>query len=920
MSQIPAEQWIEAFRLFDTAIDMAEPERSVWLEQLKARLPDLSTAVQSLLSAHARRRTDDFLEKGAVVGEADGVEPWDESAPLQAGSQVGPYRLVRPLGQGGMAAVWLAMGGDDKLRREVALKMPLGFLWRPGLSARFARERDILARLEHPNIARLYDAGVCGSDSAVPGLPYLAMEYVDGKTLTLHADANALSLGARLAMMMEVLEAVQYAHTRLVIHRDLKPANILVTPEGHVRLLDFGVAKLLAGDDDDRTQVTQFAGQAFTPDYASPEQMCGEVLGVSSDVYSLGVVLYELLCGQRPYHLQRAPSGVLDRSTMETPPIPPSQRIDAARANCRGTTAARISQELAGDLDTIALKALKLRAEDRYSTVAELAGDLRRHMAGEPVLARPDSFSYRARKYILRHRVVAGATAAVAFALVAGLAASIWQYQRAAEEARAAQVERDRALRSAERGEALNQFMSDLLVDAAKAGQQVDVKDLLKKQAANVELEFADDPSVLADLLIMLGELHGSLDGPATLLPYFDRAKTLLGDHGDPKQYVDLLCNSVRAKVHVGQLTTASATQMIQSAIANPSTQPDDAANCLYQQAALESEQGRPDVAAQTAQRALDRLTARPHDRREMSIVMGLLAASLAQAGKPQEADRQFRGALSLMEALHRERSVSASVLRLNWAVTLIQAGVPGPALDLLNRNLDIASADFPNSPLPARLVYAKAGSEIELGRFLPALDGLHQAQALADAAHDDVVLLGTHCALATALVNLGQSDAAEREFSLAEAMHSPALQAGPQARNAVHLTRATLELNARRFDLAKLAASAVIAEKASSKAHRAQALTNRASAQLGLDKAADALTDADAALVLSRAMQGDLPASTRTGKALLVRAQALKILGRADEARQSAVQAVGQLTATVDPQHPSLLEAIRIQESLASH
>ncbi|MDE2159241.1 MAG: hypothetical protein KGJ30_09990, partial [Burkholderiales bacterium] len=280
-------------------------------------------------------------------------------------------------------------------------------------------------------------------------------------------------------------------------------------------------------------------------------------------------------------------------------------------------------------------------------------------------------------------------------------------------------------------------------------------------------------------------------------------------------------------------------------------------------------------------------------------------------SGRPGEADAQFKTALALMEALHRERSVSASVLRLNWAVTLIQAGVPRPALDLLDLDLDIERQDFPDAPLPARMVFSKAGAEIEMGRFAESIAGLRQALLLAGAAHDVVVMFGAHCAMATALANLGRTADAEREFGLARSMHGPALEAGPLARNTLRLTRAALDLIEGLYAQARTAADAVLSATAASKAHRAQALLSRAEAEVGMARGAEALSDADACVALSRALQGHLPASSRTGKGMLVRAQALQLLGRTSEARESAAGAVRELTSTVDGSYPALRAAI---------
>lgn len=277
--------------LLDEALDLDGPARERWLAALPAADAELSDTLRQLLARHASKETADLLSRGPAFDLPDGGP--------RAGDVVGPYRLISELGVGGMGAVWLAERADGSLKRKVALKLPL-VSWAPGLAERFARERDILATLEHPHIARLYDAGLDAQ-----GRPYMALEHVEGRPIDVFCREQALPVAARLELLLQVADALAFAHGRLVLHRDLKPANILVTAQGQVRLLDFGVAKLMQGDSAVETALTRVSGRAMTPDYASPEHVRGEPLGTASDVYSLGVVAYELLAGRRPYRLQR---------------------------------------------------------------------------------------------------------------------------------------------------------------------------------------------------------------------------------------------------------------------------------------------------------------------------------------------------------------------------------------------------------------------------------------------------------------------------------------------------------------------------------------------------------------------------------------------------------------------------------------
>ena len=319
MLKVSAATWNALSQLLDEAFNLEPAARAVWLAELAESQPQLAPTVRKMLAAYTSSETDDFLARSPRLASL-----LNESrlTALTAGARVGPYRLKRELGAGGMADVWLAERADGAFTRDVALKLPITSRLRRDLAERFARERDILARLEHPHIARLYDAGV-----SEDGLPYLAMEYVDGLPITEYCDAHKLDIAARLRLFAQVLDAVQFAHASLIIHRDLKPSNILVTAAGEVRLLDFGIAKLLAENETAlETQLTQMAGRAMTPDYASPEQIKGESLTIATDVYSLGVVLYELLAGCRPYRLKVQSPAQLENAILVAEP----QRLSAA--------------------------------------------------------------------------------------------------------------------------------------------------------------------------------------------------------------------------------------------------------------------------------------------------------------------------------------------------------------------------------------------------------------------------------------------------------------------------------------------------------------------------------------------------------------------------------------------------------------
>ncbi|MEL7361459.1 MAG: serine/threonine-protein kinase, partial [Bacteroidota bacterium] len=428
------ERWTEIQTLFEAALEHSPEERTTFLAAA-APDPTLRREVEALLAADEQAGPLDALQ--------DDLEPlasgW-RAAPSE--ERVGPYRLVRELGRGGMGTVWLAERAVDDANAQFEQQVALKLLPGPPSSEqirRFLAERQVLARLQHRHIARLLDGGVTER-----GRPYFALEVVDGQPITTYCDQHDLDIEARLQLFLQVCDAVQYAHQNLVVHRDLKPSNILVTTnaEGQpsAKLLDFGIAKLLDGPRPSLGAVTQTGQRMMTPAYAAPEQVRGEAVTTATDVYALGVVLYELLAGQRPYEVTNLIPSQVERLICETMPARPSTVV--LDADTETPRAASRRGRLTGDLDVIVMKALRKEPEARYDSAAQLRDDLARHLAALPISARPSTVGYRVRSFVRRHRLGVGAAALVVLALVLGLATTLWQAQRAANEAEAAQAAR----------------------------------------------------------------------------------------------------------------------------------------------------------------------------------------------------------------------------------------------------------------------------------------------------------------------------------------------------------------------------------------------------------------------------------------------------------------------------------------------
>ena len=468
----------ELSRLLDEAQALVLALREPWLAELEKIKPQMAKRLRDMLQRAATADTKVLPELPKI--DTDG-------AIASVGERVGPYQLVQEIGRGGMGSVWLAERADGTYKRRVALKLPR-LAWAAGLGKRMARERDIGALLEHPNIARLYDAGVDEH-----GRPYIAMEYIDGQPIDVYCRNRALDLRARLKLFVEVAQAVAYAHGRLVLHRDLKPANVLVDAGGHVHLLDFGIAKLL-DEVNSSSDLTQEQGRVLTLNYASPEQIAGRPLGVTADVYSLGVLLFELLTGTLPYKVKRNTTGAMEDAILAGDAPPASGRVDDHR----------LARELQGDIDAILAKAIKLDPSDRYQTAEALAADIQRYLNGNPIEARPDSAWYRLRKAVVRHKVPALAISAVIVVALIGLTTTLIQGQRAADEAERAQ------LATAFVSELFRVNFNELapmIPGAPRPTQAV----LLERGAQLIEARFEKQPAMKAELYGVVGRVYADL-------------------------------------------------------------------------------------------------------------------------------------------------------------------------------------------------------------------------------------------------------------------------------------------------------------------------------------------------------------------------------------------------------------------------
>ncbi len=507
MTPFSADRWLILSPYLDEALELPTAERAAWLASVGGRDAALADDLRAMLAEQDLVQESGFLE-GAVL--APGLA---QAQPL-AGQVLGAYRLVSLIGQGGMGSVWLAERCDGRFEGRAAVKLLNVGLMGPEGKGRFRREGTLLARVRHPSIAHLVDAGVSEA-----GQPYLVLEYVDGKRIDQYCDEHSLGVEARLRLFLDVLEAVAHAHANLVVHRDIKPANVLVSTDGQVKLLDFGIAKLIqrdstwgANDPAGSRSITLDGKTALTPEFAAPEQLSGGDVTTATDVYALGVLLYVMLSGQHPAGRALQSPATLIKAIVDTEPPRVSDAVVAAtepqeeltrHASRCGTTPGRLRRALRGDLDTIVAKALKKAPAERYGSVSAFAEDVSRLLRQEPISARPDSIWYRAHRFVQRHATAVAASAGVVL-LVAGLTA---------DHTRRLAAERDRAQREADKAAKVSEALTALLIGAdpiatSSTREGLTVRRLLDAGAERVQNGLRGEPEAEAEIFTVLGRIY----------------------------------------------------------------------------------------------------------------------------------------------------------------------------------------------------------------------------------------------------------------------------------------------------------------------------------------------------------------------------------------------------------------------------
>ncbi|MBS0327917.1 MAG: protein kinase [Proteobacteria bacterium] len=901
-----AARWTTLSALLDRAVDLPPPERDAWLAELRAADPAAASDVEAML-----REGDDIVRGGFLEnGAARPAAPGTDAAPsdVHDGRVVSAYTLERALGHGGMGAVWLAHRSDGRYDAKVAIKFLNAALIGRAAELRFRREGEVLARLSHPHITRLFDAGVTSD-----GQPYLVLEPIDGEPIDDWCDARKLGVEARLRLFLDVLAAVEHAHANLVIHRDIKPANVLVTRDGVVKLLDFGIAKLLDGDFDvtGKAALTREGDRVLTPEYAAPEQLTGQPVTVATDLYSLGVLLYALLVGRHPAGLAARPPAEIVRSIVDEPAERASDAVTPARGDAsgdaaesalrRGLAPPALRQRLRGDLDSIVAKALEKDPARRYASATAFADDLSRHLANRPVLARPDALRYRAVKFVRRNRVVVALSSVAAVAAIAGLAGTTLQAQRAT-------AERDFALKQLARATAVGDLDNFLLYNAAPSGKSFTGTELLTRAERIVE-SAADGPA-RTDLLLSIGGNYVGLDDYTDARRVLRQALDASLRQGDPILRARAECAWAEMLADSGAREDAA--RKFTDALGRLPDSPRyalDRVHCLQTAASAARRMGDAAAGVRDAEAARDVAVHLPFPapQIEESVWEGV-AESRRVAGDFAGADAAFAVAWARTKELGRDDTQAAGTLLNNWGIALVQMGEPLEAEPLLRHAIELSRSGPGDAGVSPVLLANEARALHQLGRDAEAKRTVDRAWSEARAHGDEVATNMALVMRAEILLAGGDLAGAEAVLDEVEPRLQRMLPPGHFAFAMVASERSMLA--AARDDLPaaqRLADRAV--DLAAADPHGGFALpivlTRRAGLETGRGNPARAEADARRALAI---LEPGLPpgrASLHAGRAWLVLGRAEFARGDAAAAKRAFVTAVAQLQASAGADLP---------------
>ena len=876
----------------DHLLEVSETAREGWLAAHADEAPQLVARLRKLLGQRDRPDFAAFLgEDTAGLGL---------SAPgTLIGRRIGAYIIEAELGRGGMGSVWRARRADGQYEGRVAIKF-LHLTWRGREGhERFRREAQFLAELNHPHIARLLDASVTDATQ-----PYLVLEYVEGEPIDAYCDRLALDVTARVRLFLDVLSAVAHAHRHLIVHRDLKPANILVTGDGTVKLLDFGIGRLIG--DDASIQLTRVGGEAMTPEYAAPEQLKNEAITTATDVHGLGLVLYVLLTGRHPFaQAGDTPADVL-RQVLET---------DAARPSTLG--GGRLRRALRGDLDNVLGKALEKAPDARYANASVFADDLERYLRQEPVAARAGTFAYRAGKFMARNRGAVAAAALTTLGLVIFAAAAVLQ----AIEARR---QRDEARAQTQRAEGFSTVVTSLLSQTGADGRALSAEELLDRAVLHVEAKYADDPAFLVDMLIRLSGRYFDMQNTAKEYATLVKAENVARQAADAELILDVQCNTVETEVMAGRMDEArrrlEEARVLLARVASPPAALQ--ADCLRSEAQFA--RGHDDLASAVRYLEDARAVLEADDRTEGNAYPGVLSTLGAYhiaLGNPVRAHEYSKEIVELDRRLGRQDSAPGMLSRVEYAFGFYRFGEIRQALSLFRELIPDDSVRNPDK-IESLVAVARYGEILgRLREYQAALPLLSEAVRRADEGSYEIMRINTRISLAEMLLGAGQLAEAEREVGEAGALLRPDAAQHRRWFAETSRQRAEILLAQRRGESAAAASDEALKwlrYPPGTEAPRvARALLTRARVHLFLNEAAQAAELARKSGELFARNTLDAEQSAYVGEALLMEARAEMQLGNVARARTVLARASTSLRNGLGAEHELSQLALQLQADL---
>lgn len=884
MPNFSAERWRSFSDFLDRALELQEPQRAPWLAALASTHPDIVVEIERALSVRDCSGYDEFLSDS----------PFPSAGPTLAGRQVGAYVIESEIGRGGMGSVWRARRADGRFESKVAIKFVHTYWLGKAGEERFRSEGRLLARLDHPNIARLIDAGIIDDLQ-----PYLVLEYVEGEPIDAYCDRLQLGVEARVALFEGVLAAVGHAHSHLIIHRDLKPANVFVTGEGTVKLLDFGIAKLLAQDG--AAALTQTSAHALTPQYAAPEQILGQPVTTATDVYSLGLVLYELLTGAHP----------MGKSPRLTPEWIHAVVTEEAPRPSTVTSGPISRRALQGDLDNILGKALKKDPAERFGSVGAFAEDLRRFLAHEPVAARPDTVPYRVAKFVRRNRgsVVAGVL--VAIGLVGTSIFALTQMQ-------ASRAQRDLALDEAKRGNAQADLTQYILDDKLSRLSPDAESQRLDRSRQFLAARFRNEPLLAARLLIDISGRYIDIGDFRTAADVAAQAETIGRRFDDPDILGQLAC--VRAEdLAIARELTAARSQLVsglaQMQRLNP-VPPGIEAECTTAEAFVLQADGNFAVAVdhlRTAVAHLDRAGMRGGAR--YLAESNDLARALAIAGRYHDAWEVGTGNVALVREVGRA-DTNAYLAYVNGVCSALRnGGQPHRAVEYIDAGTADVRHDAGYADMGVGSEACWALSRLERGEPQQAEPAILDAASKAEQGGITYQAALLRASAVTAALARADLATAEVRWGMLLPDEERRLALNEKGIEVVRLllVHARLDMARHRSDdaLKSLArAAALIASRRQPSNPDARELeVLQGTALMAKQLYVEAAQHAQAALGLARLSAVDPKSSAWIGEALALRARAEAAAG-SKAAAATAREALAHLVANLDPAHPLIAQA----------